>query len=98
MDNSFESQQKKYEGRAQKYFENPKETESLLKKAIGKADNNKGTLGETWNKLQLLFQMVQSWAKGEYKHVSKGTILAVIGAVLYFVSPVDLVPDVIVGL
>jgi uncharacterized membrane protein YkvA (DUF1232 family) len=98
MDNKFESEQKKYEGRAQKYIDNPKETESLLKKAFGKAESNKGSLGEAWHKLQLLFEMVRSWSKGEYKNVSRGTILAVIGAIIYFVSPIDLVPDFIVGL
>ncbi|OCA85661.1 hypothetical protein A8F94_12350 [Bacillus sp. FJAT-27225] len=98
MEHKIESEQKKYEGRAQKYIDNPKETESLLKKAFGKAESHKSTLGDTWHKLQLLFEMVRSWAKGEYKNVSRGTILAVIGAIIYFVSPIDLVPDVIVGL
>ncbi|WP_059173758.1 YkvA family protein [Bacillus sp. FJAT-27445] len=98
MDKDYEGIGKKYEQKAQKYYDNPKETDSLLKRAFGKADKNKKSLGDTWHKLQLLFELARAWAKGEYKEVSKGTILAVIGAIIYFVSPIDIIPDFILGL
>jgi uncharacterized membrane protein YkvA (DUF1232 family) len=89
---------KKHREGAKGYIDNPKKTESLLKKAITKARNNKGTLGDAWEKLQLFFDLVHAYSKGEYRNVAPTTILTIIGAILYFVSPLDVVPDFLVGL
>ncbi|MDP4163981.1 MAG: DUF1232 domain-containing protein, partial [Bacillota bacterium] len=94
---NIENEQKKYELRANEYLENPKKTDGLIKNAIKKANDKKGSLGEAWDKLQLLVDFIRSWANGDYRNVSKGTIAAVIGSVIYFVSPIDLVPDFIAG-
>lgn len=94
----FENSQRKNEDKARDYINNEKKTEGLLLQAIKKANDNKSILGEAWEKLQLLTELVKAYSKGEYRKVSKGTILAVIGAILYFVSPLDVVPDFIVGL
>ncbi|WP_316568298.1 YkvA family protein [Neobacillus sp. YIM B06451] len=88
---------KKYKQEAETYYDHPHKTDSLLKRAFGKADKNRKSLGFSWQKLQLLFELVRAWAKGDYKNVSKGTILAVIGAIIYFVSPVDIIPDFLLG-
>jgi uncharacterized membrane protein YkvA (DUF1232 family) len=89
---------KKYREGAKRYIDDPKKTEGLLKKAILKAKNNKGTLGDVWEKLQLFFDMVQAYSRGEYRNIAPATILTIIGAILYFVSPLDVVPDFLVGL
>jgi uncharacterized membrane protein YkvA (DUF1232 family) len=83
---------------AKEYIDNPKKTEGLLKKAILKASKTQGTLGDAWEKLQLLFDLVNAYSKGEYRNVAPTTILTIIGAILYFVSPLDVVPDFLVGL
>ncbi|MDQ0198353.1 YkvA family protein [Neobacillus ginsengisoli] len=88
----------KYEDKAKDYLNNPEKTEGLLSKAIKKANKRKGTLGEAWDKLQLFLELIKSYSKGEYKNVSNSTLLTVIGAVLYFVSPIDVIPDFIVGI
>ncbi|MDF2856769.1 MAG: hypothetical protein K0Q87_2620 [Neobacillus sp.] len=94
----LEKEQEKYADKAKDYIDNQEKTDGLLKKALLKAKNNKGSLGEAWEKLQLLVDLVKAYSKGEYRQVTKSTIITVIGAILYFVSPVDLVPDFIVGL
>jgi uncharacterized membrane protein YkvA (DUF1232 family) len=83
---------------AKEYIDNPKKTEGLLKKAILKASKTQGTLGDAWEKLQLFFDLVNAYSKGEYRNVAPTTILTIIGAILYFVSPLDVVPDFLVGL
>jgi uncharacterized membrane protein YkvA (DUF1232 family) len=88
----------KYEIKAQEYLTDPDKTGSLLKKAFEKGNNRKEALGEAWDKLRLFIDFVKAYSNGEYRQVSKGTILTVIGAIIYFVSPLDLVPDFIVGL
>ncbi|MBY0144711.1 YkvA family protein [Neobacillus niacini] len=98
MDSKIDFEAKKYQENAKRFIDNPKKTEGLLKKAILKARNNKGTLGDAWEKLQLFFDLVQAYSKGEYRNVAPATILTIIGAILYFVSPLDVVPDFLVGL
>jgi uncharacterized membrane protein YkvA (DUF1232 family) len=98
MDSKIDAETKKHRENAKGYIGNPKKTEGLLKKAILKAKNNKGTLGDAWDKLQLFFDLVQAYSKGEYRNVAPTTILTIIGAILYFVSPLDVVPDFLVGL
>ncbi|MCQ6275058.1 DUF1232 domain-containing protein [Bacillus sp. V3B] len=94
----YETGYKKYEGKAKRYVENPEEMNSLLKKALHKADYKKKSLDEVWDKLQLLFELVKAWSKKDYQDISKKTILMVIATIIYFVSPVDLIPDFLVGL
>lgn len=98
MNSTINFESKKHREDAKGYMNNPKKTEGLLKKAILKARDNKGALGESWEKLQLFFDLVQAYSKGEYRNVAPATILTIIGAILYFISPLDVVPDFLVGL
>ncbi len=34
-----------------------------------------------------------AWAKGDYSGVSNANLVVIVGAVLYFLTPIDLVPD-----
>ncbi len=43
--------------------------------------------------IPLLASMVRSWIKKEYPDVSKKTIIAVVGALIYFIAPRDIIPD-----
>jgi uncharacterized membrane protein YkvA (DUF1232 family) len=47
------------------------------------------------NQVKLLFSMIRDYWKGEYKDVPWSTIAAAVGALVYFLSPVDMIPDVI---
>jgi uncharacterized membrane protein YkvA (DUF1232 family) len=42
------------------------------------------------------WRLVRAYLRGEYRAVRLRSVLAVIGGLLYFVSPVDLIPDVFV--
>jgi len=88
----------KYSNEADKYLESPAKIEGLLKKAINKANRKKGTLGGSFEKLQLLFELIKAYLKGDYRSISTSTIISVIAAILYFVSPIDLIPDFLVGI
>jgi uncharacterized membrane protein YkvA (DUF1232 family) len=96
--NVLEKEQQRYTDRASDYIGNQQKTQGLLNKAIKMANDKKQNLEEVWEKLQLFFELVKAYSKGEYKNVSPSTILTVVGTLLYFVSPLDLVPDFIIGL
>lgn len=94
----FEKGYKKYENTAREYLKRPEQTDSLLKDATKKAEDRKGSFTDIWDKLQLLFELVGAWRKGEYRKIPAGSIITIIAAIIYFVSPIDLVPDFLAGL
>ncbi|MGI6451066.1 MAG: YkvA family protein [Desulfitobacteriia bacterium] len=90
----------KWKEKAAKYIDNPKKTENLLGLAWQKAESakNNQALSNIWDKIQLLFSLVRDWANGNYRGISKSALLAVIAGLIYFVSPLDIIPDFLVGL
>ena len=47
------------------------------------------------NQIKLLFELISDYRHSRYREVPWGTIALAVGAVLYFLSPIDLIPDVI---
>jgi len=88
---------KLFYNKAKKYLHDKKGTDVLLSRTERKAINNKQTLGNTWRKLSLLIQLLKSWVTGEYRAVPYRTIIMLIVGLLYFVSPIDVIPDFLFG-
>jgi uncharacterized membrane protein YkvA (DUF1232 family) len=42
-----------------------------------------------------LVKMTQLWIKGDYKNISTTSIIAVVATLIYFVNPIDFIPDFI---
>lgn len=42
-----------------------------------------------------LARMLRAWMQGDYKNISTKSIIAVVAALIYFVNPLDLIPDFI---
>jgi uncharacterized membrane protein YkvA (DUF1232 family) len=73
-------------------------TRRLLDAAVRKADRKgRGPLTEVWDGFTALIRLSRAYASGQYRRVPWKTMLYATGAVVYFVSPFDLIPDVIVG-
>lgn len=58
-----------------------------------------GELTEEFYKIQdsviALARMMRAWLAGDYKNISKRTIIAAVAALIYFVNPLDIIPDFI---
>jgi uncharacterized membrane protein YkvA (DUF1232 family) len=78
--------------RAVQAFETPREAELIADRAEQKVARQ-GKIRQTWSDLQLLVRLVRAWARGEYRDVSRGTIVLIIGALVYFVAPIDAIFD-----
>lgn len=89
---------KKYNSKAKEYMNDKEKGEELLRKAQKKANANEGKLEDVWEKLQLAIEMSRAWFNGSYRKVPIGSIATIIIAVLYLVSPIDMIPDFILGL
>ena len=47
--------------------------------------------------IRLFTSLVRSYAKKEYREIPVGTIIAIVATLIYFVSPIDILPDFIPG-
>lgn len=65
------------------------------KKLHALSDKIPKALKEKWVLLKDMVALVRAYADGQYKEVPWGSLAAVTAAVLYFVSPIDAIPDLI---
>ncbi len=89
---------KSFEKRADEYISDGEKAAELLENARKKAGKKRGSLSKIWEKVQLLFSLLDDWLHGRYKVIPTKSIVMIIVAVAYFVFPLDLLPDFIVGL
>ena len=62
---------------------------------VDKGDNLHSVGADFLNQVTLLARLIQFSATRKYRQISPKTMVLIIGAVIYFVSPLDLVPDFI---
>ena len=86
--------------RARRLVESPQELLRVVEQArrkqasAGTARRLKRVLAE----LKTMLHLIQAWARGVYSGVSRVNLVLIVGAVVYFLMPTDLVPDFIAGL
>ena len=79
--------------REEKYFEKFKSNE-ISNEDIRKGEAKAKNLGDKKNDFLMLIEMIKAVKSGKYQ-VPKWAIPVIIGAVIYVVSPLDAVPDII---
>lgn len=84
--------------RAIEYAKNSRNLNQLLDKAVEKARTSKGRLAEVWDSLLASFRLLRAYATGRYRDIPWASLVSIIAAVVYFVMPLDLIPDFILGL
>lgn len=70
----------------------------LLREALTKAKNvsgneSKGTGQLLLEKITTLSRMIKAYFSGEYRIVPWSSILKIIAVLIYFISPIDVIPD-----
>ena len=58
-------------------------------------DENKKQVSGFFEKVRTLLRMLRSYVNGEYRHIPWKSLLMIIGALIYFLMPIDLIPDII---
>ena len=81
---------------AEKIMNQPGKIDKLLKKLEIKLQNIP-VLGDTLSFIPQMGMMVNSYIKGQYKEVPVSSIIAIIIPLLYFVAPIDVIPDFLPG-
>lgn len=67
------------------FQEAAKETKSLPREAFK----------DTWPYLLTMLRLIRAYYRGEYRAVTESTLIVIIAAIIYFVSPLDVIPDAI---
>ena len=55
-------------------------------------------LGDTLAIIPTMISLVRSYSQKEYTNIPLGTIISIIGSLIYFLSPIDIIPDSIPGI
>ena len=83
-------------GKAEKILKDEDKLERLLQR-LEKKLKTIPKLGDILANVPIMVSLVRSYIKKEYTNIPIGTIIAVISAVAYIVSPIDIIPDFIPG-
>lgn len=94
MDKLVEKGLQMFQSRAADYIKDKGKLGKLLNRALSKGVNSE-KLKDVWDNIQLFINCVRDWMSGEYRDISKSTIILVVAALLYLVSPFDIVSDFI---
>jgi uncharacterized membrane protein YkvA (DUF1232 family) len=87
----------KSKAKAAGYLQNKDKLAGLIDKASRKATGKRGRLKDVWASLLSFFRLLRAYANGSYRQISVQSLLTIIAALVYFVSPIDLIPDFILG-
>jgi uncharacterized membrane protein YkvA (DUF1232 family) len=79
---------------AEAYAGDPKRMQKLLEDAVAKLNViPRGPFGEAWPYLLAMIRLARAYERREYGDISRPKLLIVIAAIIYFVSPLDAIPD-----
>lgn len=87
---------KKNQADAENILHDENKAEALVRK-INKKLMNIPFVGDYFADVPTLCLMVIDYAKGNYKEVPFATMVGIVVALVYFLSPIDLIPDAIPG-
>ena len=84
--------------RAERIWRSATASRWLARAVFSRSDQLQQRLGEAAGQLKLLAAMLLDWATGRYRQVPWATLLTITGALVYFLMPLDAIPDPIIGL
>lgn len=86
-----------YYKEAEDMFEDKSKMEQLFKWARKLCDRLSSIpcIGKFSNDIQLIIDMVQDYCEGNYREIPMGSILMTLASLVYFVTPLDAIPDTV---
>ncbi len=86
--------------KATAYLRDPDKLRDLVQKAKGKAEaaGASGPLKDMWQSLLSLLRLLRAYASGQYRNVPAKSLVLIVAGILYFVMPIDVIPDFVIGL
>jgi uncharacterized membrane protein YkvA (DUF1232 family) len=82
-----------------KFLKKPEKLAKLLDDAANKIRKlDSGPIAEVKDNLYSLFRLVKRYSKGEYRDISWANLVLVVSAIVYFVTPLDMLPDFLLAM
>jgi len=82
--------------RAEEYLHDPDKSRQLLEEAVRKANTNEDShsgQSDFWAQLKAFFRLLKAYTRKEYTVIPWRSIVLVMVAIIYFISPIDLIID-----
>ena len=77
-------------------IKNPVLLLSLIARARYKAERNKsGKISGIFDSITAVFRLLKAYASGEYRSISLESLVLIVASIIYFVMPLDVLPDFI---
>jgi uncharacterized membrane protein YkvA (DUF1232 family) len=70
----------------------------LVRNTYLRLSRHENIVGQFKEDVLILARLVKAWALGRYRGVPWKSVLYAVAAILYFLNPIDLIPDAIVGI
>lgn len=84
--------------RAERLLRDPDAVERLANEAEAKAAKKKaGKLSAVLDDVRALIRLVRAYARGDYRAIAWESMVLVVAALVYLVSPIDVIPDFLPG-
>lgn len=80
--------------KAEEILSEPDKIEEFLER-LEKKLNKVPVGGKFLSMIPVMISMLRSYFKKEYKNIPIGTLIALVSALLYWLTPADIIPDVI---
>lgn len=87
----------KAKAKATEYLLSPDSMNQLLDKAIKKARKKRGPLNEVWEFLMASIRLFKAYTNGSYQEIPWQSLVMILASIIYFVMPVDVIPDILAG-
>ncbi len=86
---------KKATGKAGRYASNTSRLVELVGQVVSKLKHVgfKGNLAEFQGSVGILVRMVKAYSSGAYRTLPWKSLVSIVAVLIYFVSPIDLIPD-----
>ena len=86
---------KKATGKAGRYASNSSKLYNLAQQVYKKTQNGdfKSGANEAKEQVFILVRLIRAYASGEYRKLPWKSLLSIVGVLIYFVSPLDFIPD-----
>ncbi len=88
----------KAEQQAEEVLRQDEEVGDVLDRASEKAHRYRERLKEVWGDIELLVQMLRAYRAGTYRHIPWKALIAATAALIYFLNPLDFLPDFLFGI
>jgi uncharacterized membrane protein YkvA (DUF1232 family) len=85
--------------KAVEYLKDSERLKRLVDNATRKSASLRGgPLRDVLEPLKALFRLLRAYVKGEYTETPWQSLILIVATVLYFLIPLDLLPDIVLGL